>query len=61
MLTAARPTSPQTNRPLAEIIARDLGGLELTRPFDAYPDEWFPGIGETFRKKNTPPPPDLPE
>ncbi len=46
---------------LAEIIARDLGGLELTRPIDAYPDEWFPGIGETFRKKSMTPPPDLPE
>jgi len=46
---------------LAEIIARDLGGLELTRPTDAYPDEWFPGIGETNRKKSTPPPPDLPD
>ncbi len=46
----------------AEIIARDLGGFQLTRAADAYPDEWFPGIGETFRKEAVPPPPDdLPE
>ena len=42
---------------LAEIIARDLAGLELTRPTDAYPDEWFPGIGETDRKESSPPRP----
>ncbi len=42
----------------AEIIARDLGGLQLTRPSDWYPDEWFPGIGDTFRKQAFSPPPD---
>lgn len=46
----------------AEVIARDLGGQQLTRASDAYPDEWFPGIGDTYRKQMMPPPPDeLPE
>jgi dihydroorotate dehydrogenase (NAD+) catalytic subunit len=46
----------------AEVIARDLGGLQLTRESDAYADEWFPGIGDTYRKQALPPPPsDLPE
>lgn len=45
-----------------EIIARDLGGMQLTRASDAYPDEWFPGIGDTYRDQAiTPPPEDLPE
>jgi len=30
-----------------EIIARDLGGLVLTRESGAMADEWFTGIGET--------------
>lgn len=32
---------------MVEIIARDLGGLELTRPGGSLGDEWWPGIGET--------------
>jgi imidazole glycerol phosphate synthase subunit HisF len=32
---------------MVDIIARNLGGLELTRPVDALPDEWRPGLGET--------------
>jgi 2,4-dienoyl-CoA reductase (NADPH2) len=47
---------------IAEVIARDLGGLELTRAANAYPDEWYPGIGLTDVQSMTPPPPkDLPE
>jgi len=46
----------------AEIIARDLGGFQLTRASDAFPDEWFPGIGDTYQSQSVPPPPDdLPE
>ncbi|MBN1966348.1 MAG: hypothetical protein JW910_16990 [Anaerolineae bacterium] len=46
----------------AEIIARNLGGLELTRASNAYPDEWFPGMGITNQHEQIPPPPeDLPE
>ncbi|GAB4574590.1 MAG: dihydroorotate dehydrogenase [Anaerolineae bacterium] len=50
-------------RPLqAEIIARDLGGLQLTRETGALPDEWFPGIGDTHKKHSLTEPPDtLPE
>ncbi|HVO43310.1 MAG TPA: HisA/HisF-related TIM barrel protein [Aggregatilineales bacterium] len=32
---------------MVEIIARNLGGLELTRAAGALPDEWHPGLGET--------------
>ncbi len=32
-----------------EIIARNLGGLELTRAVGALADEWEPGMGETMR------------
>lgn len=32
---------------MIEIIARDLGGLVLTREAGAMADEWFTGIGET--------------
>ncbi|MBN1566154.1 MAG: hypothetical protein JXA10_20115, partial [Anaerolineae bacterium] len=32
-----------------EIIARNLGGLELTRATGALADEWEPGMGETMR------------
>jgi dihydroorotate dehydrogenase (NAD+) catalytic subunit len=35
------------NPKMLEIIARDLGGLVLTRASDAFPDEWHPGIGQT--------------
>jgi len=60
---------------LLEVIARNLGGLELTRAAGALADEWQPGIGETARRPpaasdsdtgtqnasgDPPPPPDLP-
>ncbi len=32
---------------MVEIIARNLGGLELTRTAGALADEWHPGLGET--------------
>jgi dihydroorotate dehydrogenase (NAD+) catalytic subunit len=35
---------------MLERIARDLGGLVLTRPAGALADEWFPGMGETAKK-----------
>jgi dihydroorotate dehydrogenase len=35
---------------MLEIIARDLGGLVLTRAAGALDDEWHPGIGETERR-----------
>ncbi len=40
-----------------ELIARDLGGLVLTQPVGALPDEWFPGMGMTA--KLTPSDPDI--
>lgn len=58
---------------MLEIIARNLGGLELTRVAGALPDEWQPGMGETMRMRRKrraappptgelpPTPPDLPE
>ncbi len=51
---------------MTEIIARSLGGLELTRAAGAFSDEWRPGIGETAALRAqllaSPPPtfPDLP-
>jgi dihydroorotate dehydrogenase len=36
---------------LLETIARDLGGWVTTRPTNAFPDEWFPGMGDTEREK----------
>lgn len=35
---------------MLEIIARDLGGLVLTRASGALADEWHPGMGETERR-----------
>jgi dihydroorotate dehydrogenase (NAD+) catalytic subunit len=32
-----------------EVIARNLGGLELTRAVGALSDEWEPGIGQTMK------------
>lgn len=32
---------------LIERIARDLGGLLVTRPAGAFPDEWHPDMGDT--------------
>ena len=32
-----------------EVIARNLGGLELTRAAGALPDEWEPGMGQTMK------------
>lgn len=45
---------------LIEVIARNLGGLELTRAAGALADEWEPGIGLTKRmqrEKRAEPPP----
>lgn len=36
---------------MVEIIARDLGGLEYTRPSGALADEWYPGFGETAAQR----------
>jgi hypothetical protein len=33
---------------MIEVIARNLGGLELTRATGALSDEWEPGIGNTL-------------
>lgn len=47
-----------------EIIARNLGGLELTRASGALADEWEPGLGDTIllqRKGKRRPPVDPPE
>ena len=38
------------NPKLLETIARDLGGLVITQPTGALPDEWHPGMGETERR-----------
>lgn len=35
---------------MLEYIARDLGGLVITRRAGAFPDEWHPAMGETERK-----------
>jgi dihydroorotate dehydrogenase (NAD+) catalytic subunit len=35
---------------LLEVIARDLGGLVVTREAGALPDEWHPGMGQTTRE-----------
>lgn len=32
---------------LLETIGRDLGGMVVTRPTDALPDEWYDGMGDT--------------
>ncbi len=55
---------------MLEVIARNLGGLELTRAVGALSDEWEPGMGQTMRidreraRRGTPPeddsPPDKP-
>jgi dihydroorotate dehydrogenase (NAD+) catalytic subunit len=45
---------------MIEVIARNLGGLELTRTAGALADEWEPGIGNTMlteRGKRLSPPP----
>lgn len=34
-----------------EVIARNLGGLEMTRAAGALADEWEPGMGETMWKR----------
>ncbi len=36
---------------LLEVIARDLGGLVLTRESGALDDEWHPGIGKTEKEQ----------
>lgn len=40
-----------TNPKMLEVIARDLGGLVVTQPMGALPDEWYPGMGDTERMK----------
>lgn len=51
-----------TNPHLLEVIARNLGGLELTRAAGALADEWEPGMGQTMlmqkQSRFAPPPPD---
>jgi dihydroorotate dehydrogenase (NAD+) catalytic subunit len=45
---------------MIEIIARNLGGLELTRAAGALADEWEPGMGQTMlmeREQRFEPPP----
>ncbi|MBN2304412.1 MAG: hypothetical protein JXQ72_08055 [Anaerolineae bacterium] len=50
---------------MLEVIARNLGGLELTRVTGALADEWEPGIGKTMLlqrgRKSSAPPDRLPE
>lgn len=41
---------------MLEVIARDLGGLVVTREIGAFPDEWNPGMGETTRQRRQMPP-----
>lgn len=43
-----------------EVIARNLGGLELTRAMGALADEWHPGVGETWLMQRQPRPPEEP-
>ena len=56
---------------MLEVIARNLGGLELTRAVGALGDEWEPGLGHTMQikrgrgrrstsTKDEPPPSDSP-
>ncbi|MBI5958997.1 MAG: hypothetical protein HY866_09695 [Chloroflexi bacterium] len=51
-----------TNPHYLEVIARNLGGLELTRAVGALADEWEPGMGQTMwmarHSQFAPPPPD---
>lgn len=58
------------NPGMVEVIARNLGGLELTRAVGALGDEWEPGLGKTqvmqrVQGRSAPPPasppPQLPE
>jgi dihydroorotate dehydrogenase len=35
---------------LFEGVSRDLAGMTVTRPTDAFPDEWYPGMGDTDAK-----------
>ncbi len=34
-----------------ELIARDLGGLVVTQPVGALPDEWYPGMSDTAQRE----------
>jgi dihydroorotate dehydrogenase (NAD+) catalytic subunit len=43
---------------MTEIIARNLGGLELTRAAGALADEWEPGMGKTMWMERFGEPPD---
>jgi dihydroorotate dehydrogenase (NAD+) catalytic subunit len=49
------------NPKMAEVIASNLGGLELTRTSGALADEWEPGMGLTQRMKRQGQPSELPE
>jgi len=49
------------NPKMAEVIARNLGGTELTRTAGALADEWEPGMGETMKMQRQAPPSVLPE
>jgi dihydroorotate dehydrogenase (NAD+) catalytic subunit len=49
------------NPRMAEIIARNLGGLELTRTAGALSDEWEPGLGQTQQMQRRGQPTNLPE
>jgi dihydroorotate dehydrogenase (NAD+) catalytic subunit len=49
------------NPKMAEVIARNLGGAELTRTAGALADEWEPGIGDTQRMRQRGQPVNLPE
>lgn len=40
---------------MLEIIARDLGGMVVTRAMGALSDEWFPGMGDTTRQRRKDP------
>lgn len=49
------------NPKMAETIARNLGGAELTRTAGALADEWQPGMGQTQAMQRRSQPSDLPE
>lgn len=49
------------NPRMAEAIARNLGGSELTRTSGALSDEWTPGFSHTQKMRQMGQPPNLPE
>jgi dihydroorotate dehydrogenase (NAD+) catalytic subunit len=36
---------------MLEYISRDLGGMTVTRESGAFPDEWYPGMGDTEKER----------